>query len=98
MEYLGIVQSEPTPLYKDNTAVIALVKANKITNHLRYIDIPLCYMHNEYNLQTFTIGYYKSKVMLSNFLTKPLLATILTRESGFAMGHMHLSNISEAHY
>ena len=55
-------------------------------------------MHNKYNLQTFDISHYPSKLMLSNFLTKALSAPALLRESSFAMGHMHLAILSTDHY
>ena len=98
LECLGIPCPDPTPLHEDNSAVISLVKVNKITNRMRHIDIPLCYMHNEYNLQTFDIGHCPSKLMITNFLTKPLSAPSLARETAFAMGHMHLQTIGEDHF
>ena len=30
------------PIYEDNAAIIALEKANNITNRLRHTDAPLC--------------------------------------------------------
>ena len=46
LKHLRLLYREPTPLHEDNTAVVALVKANKITSRLYHIDILLCYMHN----------------------------------------------------
>ena len=98
LEHLGIPCPDPTPLHEDNSAVISPVKANKITSRMRHVDIPLCCMHNEYNLQTFDIGHCPSKIMITNFLTKPLSAPSLARETAFAMGHMHLQTIGEDHF
>ena len=77
LEYLSLHCLNPTLLHEDNTVVNALIKANKMTFHLRYIDIPLCHMRNEYNLQIFDVHYYKSSIMLSNFLTKALSVPFL---------------------
>ena len=98
LEHLGIPCLDPTPSHEDNSAVISLIKANKITNRMMHIDIPLCYIHNEHNLQTFDIGKCPSKIMITDFLTKPLLAPSLARETAFAMGHMHLQTIGKDHF
>ena len=50
IEYLGISYSDLTLLYESNTAVIALVKANKMTNYLHHINISMYFTCNEYNL------------------------------------------------
>ena len=47
MQHLELQCPPPTPTYEDNTAVIALVKANKITNRFHHIDIPHFYMQDE---------------------------------------------------
>ena len=98
LEHLELSYGSSIPLYQDNTAVIILVKANKITNRLRHIDIPLCYMHNKYNLQTFSIGHCQSNAMLSNFLMKLLSSIALLRKSSFAIEHIYLAGISQEHF
>ena len=55
-------------------------------------------MQNEYNLQTFEIGYCKSDIMLSNFLTRALSSPSLLQESIIAMRHIYLITISKDHY
>ena len=49
------------------------------------------------NPQTFNIGHYPSKVMIANFLTKPLASPSLLIETNFAMGHMRLANMDFDH-
>ena len=98
MQHLGLQCPPPTHMNEDNTAIIALAKANKITNMLRHVDVPLCCMHNEHILQTLNIGYCPSKIIIANFLTKPLVSPCLPRETSFAMGYVFLTTMNEDHY
>ena len=50
LQHLGLPYPNPAPTYEDNTAVFPWSKLEKITNCLRYIDMPLCYMCDEHNL------------------------------------------------
>ena len=50
LEHLGLHCNTSILLYQGNTVIIVLVKVNKIISQLQYIDIPLCYMCNEYNI------------------------------------------------
>ena len=98
LEYLSITCPGPNPLREDHSAAVSLVEVNKITSRMRHIDVPLCCMHNECNLQTFNIGHCPSKIMIASFLTKPPSALSLARETVFAMGHMHLQTIIKDHF
>ena len=65
---------------------------------MRHIDILLCYMCNEWNLQTFIIGKFLSKIVITKFVTKPLAAPQMAREIAFAMEHIDLQTINKDHY
>ena len=98
MEHLSIPCLDPNLLHEGNSVFISLVKTNKITNLMRCIDIPLICTCNKFNLQTFVIGHCPIKIMITNFLTKPLAALSLAREKSFAMDHMDLQTMKKCHF
>ena len=55
-------------------------------------------MQNEWSEKKISIGHFKSRIVFSNFLTKPLSSAPLQLEESFDMGYVHLSRLSPNRY
>jgi hypothetical protein len=91
LEELGFAQADPTPLYVDNLAAIAMINENKPTPRSRHIDI-----------QHFAIQEWRARKLIGLFhipgivnpadqATKALGWTLHSRHARRAMGHYRLN-------
>ena len=90
---LGKPCSSPTLSYEDNVASIHAVQTIKPSPRLRYIDIPLSYLHQEFDMKTIEPVHAPARHVLVDFLTKPKSGQSVLRKSSCLMGHVHLSSL-----
>ena len=88
---IGLPIGDPTPHYEDNTMVINIAHAHRVTPRLKHMDLPVCYIHNEYRLGTFTTSYRESRFMLPDFITKAHSVPSLLHILSWSLSHNYLS-------
>ena len=98
LQSIGVPIGDPTPHYEENEAVIHVAQAHRVTPHLKHLDLPVCYIHNEHRLGTFTAKYRESRFMIPDFMTKPHSGPSLLRMSAWSLGHSYLPTLPEWHY
>ena len=94
---MGFPVGKAAPHYEDNVAASNLVHAHRLTPRLKHIDLPLCLLHHENNLDTFTIIQQPSRFMLPDILIKSHSGPSLLRMLSWSMGHVHLASLPSWH-
>ena len=81
MEVLGLHTVAPTVHWEDNTSCISVVEAKRVTPRVKHIDIPVCFLQEQFDNGLFLPKYEKSSVMLADMCTKPCSGTIIIRST-----------------
>ena len=83
---VGHVISEPIPIYQDNQAVNAIVKASRITPRTKYLGIHAGYCQQEQERGNTHLDYLPTKMMMADVGTKALPGPQLNRFSEWGIG------------
>ena len=78
MESLEIHTGAPTVHWEGNTSCIFVVEAKIVTPRVKHIDIPVCFMQDQFDNDIFIRKYEKSSFMPSNMCTKPCTGPIIS--------------------
>ena len=81
MEALAIHSGAPTVHWEDNTSCISVVETKIVTPRVKHIDIPVCFLQEQFDNGLFLPKYEKSSVMPSYMCTKPCSGLIISRST-----------------
>ena len=81
MEALALHTGTPTIHWEDNTSFISFVEAKIVTPRVKHIDIPVCFILEQYYNGLFITEYEKYNIMPSDMCTKPCSGPIITRST-----------------
>ena len=79
MEALALHTGEPTSYWEDNTGYIYVVEAKIVTPRVKHIDIPVCFLQQQFYSSFFIPKYEKSSVMPEDMCIKPFSGPITSR-------------------
>jgi hypothetical protein len=97
LESMGYPCLDPTPAYTDNSAVSAIIDANRMTPRCRHIDIPIAYLHQEKD-KSFSNHLIRTIQMIADLGTKPLVMLLHKRLKYWITGEQFLPAKGTLHY
>ena len=97
IEFMGFPAPLPTPLYIDNSAVDAVLDANRLTPRCRHLDIPIAFLHQEKG-KSYEQFLIRTQQMLADFGTKPLVTLLHKRFKYWVTGAANLLPKGTLHY
>ena len=71
MEALEIHTGAPIVHWEDKTSCLSAVEAKRVTPRVKHIDIPFCFLQEQFNNGLFLPKYENSSVMPADVCTKP---------------------------
>ena len=86
MKDLVIHTGEPAAHWEDNTSCISYVEPKRVTPRVKHIYIPVCFLQEQFENDTFAPKYEKSSVMPEDMWTKPCLGPIISRSTKWMTG------------
>ena len=86
MEALALYTGATTVHWGDNTSYISVVEAKRVTPRVKYIDITVCFLLEQFDNVLFLLKYEKSSVMPADMCTKPCSGTIISRSTKWMTG------------
>ena len=86
MEYLALQTGAPRVNWEDNTSCISVVEAKIVTPRVKHIDIPVCFLQQQFDNGLFLPKYEKSSVMPADMYTKPCSGPIISWGTKFITG------------
>ena len=81
MEALALYTGAPTVHWEDNTSCISVVEAKRVTPQVKHIDIPVCFLQEQFDNGLFLPKYENSSVMTADMCTKPCSGPIISRST-----------------
>ena len=70
MESLALHTDAPTVHLEYNTSCIYLIEAKIVTPRVKHVDIPVCFLQEQFDYGLFILKYEKSSVVLADMCTK----------------------------
>ena len=70
MEYLALHTGAPTVHWEYNTSCIFVVEAKIVTPRVKHVEIPVCFLQEQFDNGIFIPKHVKSSVMPSDMCTK----------------------------
>ena len=61
----------PIPVLEDNQATVQQIVKDRLTPNIKHADIPVCFLHEQYNTGLFDIQYVKTDLNFADLNTKP---------------------------
>ena len=98
MEALALHTGEPTAHCEDNTSCIYVVEDKRVTPRVKHIDIPVCFLHEQFDNGLFLTKYENSSVMPAYFCTKPCSGPIIRRSTKWMTGFRLYPTSEIEHY
>ena len=98
MEDLALHTGAPTVNWEDNTSCISVVEAKIVTPRVKPIDIPVCFLLEQFGNDLFLPKYEKSSVMLADMCTKPCQGPIISRSTKWMTGFRLYPTSEIEHY
>ena len=71
MKALVLYSGAPTVHLEDNTSCISVVEAKRVTPRVKHINIPVCFIQEQFDNGLFLPKYEKSSAMPADICTKP---------------------------
>ena len=71
MKALSLHTGAPSVHWEYNTSFIYVVEAKRVTPRVKHIDIPVCFLQEQFDNGLFLPKYEKSSVMPADMCTKP---------------------------
>ena len=81
MEALALHNGAHPLHWEDNTSFIYIVEAKIVTPQFKHIDIPVCFLQEQFGNGIFIPRYDKSSVMSEDMCTKPCSGPIISRSN-----------------
>ena len=98
MEYLSLHTGAPIVHWEDNTNCISVVEAKIVTPRVKHIDIPVCFLQEQFDNCLFITKYEKSSVMPAGMCTKPCSGPIISRSNKCMTGFKSHRTSDTEHY
>ena len=81
MEALALYTGAPTVHWEYNTSCIYVVEAKIVTPRVKHIDIPVCFILEQFDNGLFLPKYENSSVIPADMCTKPCSGPIISRST-----------------
>ena len=81
MEAFALYTGATTVHWEDNTSCISVVESKIVTPRVKYIDIPVCFLQEQFDNGLFLPKYENSSVMPADICTKPCPIPIISRST-----------------
>ena len=94
MKELGREQTEPTPMFEDNQAAIAMINERKPTTRSRHIDVQYFAIQEWRARGEIVLKYIATSINVADALTKALNWILHSRHILRAMGYNHRAPVS----
>ena len=78
--------------WEDNTSCIFVVEAKRVTTRPKHMDIPVCFIQEQFDRSLFIPEYENSSVMTEDMCTKPCSGPIISRITKWMTGFRFYSN------
>ena len=88
----------PTPHLEDNTSCIYFIEHKIVTERVKHIDIPVCFIHEQYGNVLFIPKYEKSLIMIYDICTKPCSGPIISNSTKWITGLQVYPSSDSEHY
>ena len=98
MEDLAIYTGVPTVHWEDNTSCISVVEAKRVTPRAKQIDIPVCFLQEQFDNGLFLPKYENSSVLPADMCTKPCSGPIISRSTKWMTGFRLYPTSETEHY
>ena len=98
MEALSLHNGAPTVHWEDNTSCISVVEAKIVTPIVKDIDIPVCFLLEQFENGMFLPQYEKSSVIPADMCTKPYSGPIICRSTKWMTGFRLYPTSETEHY
>ena len=98
MEALALYTGAPTVHWEENTSCISVVEAKIVTPWVKHIDIPVCFLLEQFGNGQFLPKYEKSSVMPADMCTKPYSGPITSWSTKWMTGFRLYPNSDTEHY
>ena len=86
MESLSVHNGAPTVHWEYNTSCISVVESKNVTPRVKHIDIPVCFLQEQFDNGLFLPKYEKSTVIPEDMCNKPCSGTIISRSIKWMTG------------
>ena len=98
MEALALHTGAPTVHWKDNKSCISVVEYKRVNPTVEHIDIPVCFLQEQFENGLFLPKYEKSSVMPADMYTKPCSGPIIIRSNKWVTGFRFYPTSETEHY
>ena len=98
MEALALYTSAPTVHWENNKSCISVVEAKRVTPRVKHIDIPVCFLQEQFDYGRFLPKYEKSSVMPAYMCTKPCSGSMISRSTKSMTGFRFHPTSETEHY
>ena len=86
MEALALHTGAHAVYWKDNTSCIYVLEDKIVTPRVKHIDIPVCFLQEQFDNGLFLPKYEKFIVMPADMCTKPCSGPIIRRSTEWMTG------------
>ena len=86
MEALSLYTGAPTVHWEDNTSCISVVESKRVTPRVKHIDIPVCFLQEQFYNGLFIPKHEKSSVMPEDMCKKPCSGPIISHITKWMTG------------
>ena len=86
MEALALHTGALTVHWEDNTSHVSVVEVKIVTNRVKHIDSPVCFLQEQFDNGLFLLKYENSSVMPAYMCTKPCSGPIISRGKKWMTG------------
>ena len=84
--------------WEDNTNCISVVEAKRVTPRVKHIDIPVCFLQEQFDNGIFISKYEKSSVRPEYMCTKPCSGPIINQSNKWMTGFRFYPTSEIEHY
>ena len=98
MEALAFHTGEPTVHWEDRTSYISFVEAKIVTTRVKHIDIPVCFLQEQFDDSLFLPKYESSIVMMADICTKLCSGPIIICSTKWITGFRFYTTSETEHY
>ena len=97
-EDLALHTGAHTVHWEDRKSFIYFVEAKRVTPRVKHIDIPVCFLQEQFDNGLFIPKYEKSSVIPEDMCTKPCSGPIISRSTKWMTGFRFYPTIETEHY
>ena len=98
MEALALHTGEPTAHCEDNTSCIYVVEDKRVTPRVKHIDIPVCFLHEQFDNGLFIKKIWNSSVIPADMFTKQCSGPIISQITQWMTGLRFYPNRKKEYY